>query len=345
MIDKIKTHSDKKTAYAKVGLQRLAWMLGMRQINMIEKDNENRRELVHYLVSRLTDAEIEEQVMLGKEFVCGYRPGVIKDGAIFDEVTSGAKFSDKNKALIKEVLVYGKSLKSLKLSGSEKQTIDQGCITVCRKIAPIESYRKTAARELFLAINSALDEKQFSYIVMSCLTGASIPTLMEYVDEESPKAPPFTFSAYCLLVKKAMDEKDYRELGLLVSSLSSSLHDLHKNCYFVGEGRKVDKIKNVIGLDFNILNLISLFDKQNKHSPKPSELWDLKVSIDAFYNKFKVSHMLKLGGCLVVSYNKVKDGILSGDLKLSVVSRSVGSVAGNQELAFFNAYNRWINRD
>lgn len=347
LIDKIKRHQQNKTANEKVGIQNLAHMLGMRQINMIERNDMSRKELVHYLVSKMSDEQIRQQLEVGKEFVCGYRPGVVQDVAVFDEAASKTRISEGNKALVKKVLVDGIPLKSLEINGQEKQIIDQGCITVCRLLASVDRYRRTTACELVAKVQASLEDPSLTMIVVSCITGVSVPSLVNHIDKESDQVPGFSIAAYMAMAKNMLDQSELREIESNIAKIRDFLLDMNLNWYLHSEGlsKKTDKIQKALGTSTSIANLSLLFEKQNKQCPPVSEIFDLAQRINEFYEDFKFNEIKEVNGVLISNFNNVKSSIESGKRTLYSVSHDFTSRSNKELTSFYNTYKRWLAKN
>lgn len=348
LADKVRSHYNNKTAEKRISQQRLSWMLGMRQITMLERADMTRKIMMHYLVSKMSDNDIEEQIRIGKEFICGYRPGIIPNEQMYDEAAKKTRFSERNKELVKQVLVGGTPLKGLKISAQERQIVDQGCITVCRMFASIETYRKNTAVSLHSKVYDAIEDKRLSFLVTSCVTGTAIKSIKSYLDpNDSKMTPPFTSSAYFLLAEKFMSADEFREIEAMLKYIEQSLNDLIDNWMFYAEGikKKTYKIEKAIGAQILVENVHQLLVKQARECPDILALDDLKQNLVDFYRLSKDEYMFSVNDVLAVSLSASQEAIESGRGSLYGISSGIRLKTDQNVTAFYKQFSRWKERN
>lgn len=185
---------------------RAAKLLGLRQYNQLTTSlQKNKRILFPLMVSTLSPKELERQIQVGEQFICGYRPGVIADETLFDELAFRTNISLPVLKLAKSVLVSGIPLEDLDIHGSgvtSRQSVDQACVTFCRMMVGIESYRTQAFKQALAHVSKHATRVE-PFTVLSTLSGDSIKRLKEY--ESGAEVPTFSQAAFFSLISASSD--------------------------------------------------------------------------------------------------------------------------------------------
>lgn len=332
-------------AARKIGPLNLAHMLGMRQINMLRSADKRRIPLVNALLARMTDKQIADQIEVGKEFVCGYRPGIVRDEKAFDSVAKTTAISAQYVTYVKQVLVNGLSLKMLDINSQQRQIVDQGCITVCRKMADIEAYRITAFDYFMSRISESVQNKESLHIIMiaSMLSCTTVDMLRAYQDRK--EVPSFSISAYLSLLSSSLTKEDFLHIEALFVYVKDAIIDMSENWHFYTEEEKsvkntsIEKVTN-IELHKHFYDLIVLH--KSKKTPSIVEFIEARDRFIEFYAQYPpLTYLNKINGVYAISFNAIKRVIKSGDSTLAKMSTDFMNRTGKSYTYLYKAFARW----
>ncbi|MCH9743253.1 MAG: hypothetical protein K0U21_08615 [Proteobacteria bacterium] len=331
-------------AIKKIGPLNLAHMLGMRQINMLHSI-ERRMPLVNAIVARMSDKQIADQIEVGKEFVCGYRPGIIRDEKVFDSVAKTTSISSQYLGYVKQVLVGGMTLKMLDVNSQQRQIVDQGCISVCRKMADIEAYRIAAFEHLMARINESLKEKNsdHSLIIASMLSCTTVDMVRNY--SQHKEIPSFSIAAYYSLLHSFLTKEDISHIEDVFLYVKNAMIDMSENWHFYTEEERsvknhsIEKATN-IDLFQHFYNLIILH--KGKKTPSITEFIEAKERFAQFYAKYpRLTYVNNINGVFAISFNGIKKIINGGDSTLAKMSSDFMNKTGKSYTYLYKAFSRW----
>jgi hypothetical protein len=326
-----------------VSRSNLATILGMRQIGQLDRYQGVRMNVVGAILSTMTDSEIAKQVDIGKDFVCGYRPGIISDEGLFDFAADKTRLSPIYREFARQVLVDGVKVSSIDASWPVKQAVDQACISMCRQIASIDNYRINAVVNVVekfnkLSLSSAYDGTH----VFAALTGLPLKTINAYLSGDV--VPDFSLAGYSSLLLN-LPSKDVRAIYELFEMTAEKIKLLDDQYWFdtsSGTKSKIDLISD--GVVFKVKEFLSPCASSGFKFADIYTIKSILIDIDNFIlnadeaikgDKFVFTYKGSLIGSFYALNTLIKNGV-----SLFNMSQSYGKEHGKNETALYKRYVR-----
>lgn len=337
-------------------------LMGMRQLSSLSNRLPLRREIVlNYLLDIMTDAQIQDQIEIGREFICGYRPGVIASAKDFEFITANSSMSAENLALVRKVLVDGTPLSALEISSLKKQEINQGCITVCRRIAGIERYRTKVAKMALDHCRASVSDDAMGDVIFSMLTGFAPERIAHIANNDSDHASDhakveFTAAAYCSLLMR-FPAGDLQAMAQMIQAINDQLDWLDRNILFraskiFGSLVTASKSKAMSALVSDEMALALRHYMLTVRRGKNNTMDDLRTvyllyrALEGIVKDVKSTRLpfFVLRGVPALNYSEVDQRVESGERTLYELASEFSRITELDVTTLFNGYKRWKER-
>jgi hypothetical protein len=327
----------------KINRSKLAKILGLRQIGQIDRYSEVRIKIVSFILSTMSSKAIEKQTEIGKNFICGYRPGIIPNNEIFNSAAENSRLSPVYLDFARQVLVNGATISSLSANGSEKLAVDQACITLCRRLASIDTYRSQTVRDAIAHLDQfAVEGSTYNGVhLFASLTNTPLKTVNSWINNEI--IPDFSSCAYHSILLH-LPRKDVVSLYKLFDDTAALIKTVDEDCWLESSSGLNHKIKLISGNDSfkynefykpnmdsgsrfpDILMIRNVYDKL-------SEFLNFATSRDK--NDFSFEYNTGIFGSFVL----LKKLIDCGE-SLFYLSKVYGEEHNKTKIALYNRYTR-----
>jgi hypothetical protein len=148
----------------------------------------------------------------------------------------------------RQVLVNGATISSLSANGSEKLAVDQACITLCRRLASIDTYRSQTVRDAIDYLDQfAIKGSKYNGIhLFASLTNTPLKTVNSWINNEI--IPGFSSCAYHSLLLH-LPRKEVVSLYKLFDDTAALIKTVDEDYWLESSSGLKHKIKLISGND------------------------------------------------------------------------------------------------
>jgi hypothetical protein len=327
---------------------RLATILGMRQIGQLDRFPQSKMRVVNAILSRMSFDELAKCIEIGKDFVCGYRPGIIACNDDFNAVAEKTNIGPVYREFARQVLVDGVKISSINTDFSGKQVVDQACITICRQIAGIDSYRSNTVKEVITKFDifAEPDKIHKGSHVFASLSGLSLKMVQSYL--VGSVVPEFSVAAYASLLMKMPNS----EISVIYDLMNTVLDEvlLIDDNYWFDSKKGIDSKMIIIGIPACFRSSLYVSPDINSTSVFP-DVFSIQLTLDSILSFKAASNdamkkddfYFTFKDVLVVDFLKVK-ALVDRGVSLFYLSNVYGEETGKNKLALYNRYTRKLNK-